>query len=373
MKSGRRTFFRLALGVTSVVFLSACRRPAPAVSDHIYLLEKNGVFVPVDRPAGAGTAGFLPWPLQVRVTDIMIREGKAVLAVNGCGLVSAVFQDHGVALTPFYRPEYFSGRTMTRLFRGGDYLFCHVYHDLAFPESRLIPAPRPLFGLVRVSISGDAVSYTPYSLMFQKGQEPWEPVGAGMLDGDTLVLEWKLAESGKSRFRYSTFTLADGSEREETREWFYIHATVSSLSEESDSTTAALLQTVAGRLARETPGCVVLFSETQGEGGADRRFLYRDDNDGGESVSVYHAVRVNRSIAGCTLLLEDGRFILAGSPDPAAWREGRLPELPADCRYTALGVASGFLCAAWEQVDFFRVGRAGIVIREGIYPSADRK
>ncbi len=373
MKSGRRTFFRFAFGVLSLAFFTACRRPAPAVSDHIYLLEKNGVFVPADRPAWEDAGGFLPWPLQVRVTDILAREEKAVLAVNGHGLVSVASRDHEVSLTPSYRPEYFSGRTMTRLFRRGDYLFCHVYHDTSFPESRLIPAPPPSLGLLGVSVIGDTVSYTPYSLMFQKGQEPWEPVGAGRLDGDQLVVEWKLAAPGKSRFRYSTFALANGAEREETREWFYERATVSSLAEVSDPTTAALLQTIAGRLTRETPGCVVFFSETQGEVGADRRFLYRDNQGGGQTVPVYYTVRVNRSAAGCDLLLEDGRFFLAGSPDPADWREGRLPELPPDCRYTVLGVTPGFLCAAWEQVDFYRVGRAGIVIREGDYRSADRK
>jgi hypothetical protein len=366
MVSERRPFGYLLLGVLIFFLFPACDRPSEPVADLIYVLTGDGAFSPVKNFQDGPDPGVLPWPGQIRVTDILSRGGRAYLAVNGCGIATAEKTDRGIALVPCYTPAYFSGRTLTRLFPMTDGLACHVYYDSSFPESRQGVAPAARIGLLRITAGDSGLDYAPLPLLFQKEYEPWEAVGAGALAPDTLILEWRLTEREQTRFRYSTYRLSDGGEEERGREWFYAHAAlVRSPAAEGEPVPAALMQSVAGRLAGETPGCQILFTVFDASGGADERYMFRDGKARDKRVSVYYDVRLVRMTGVCSLLLGDGRFILARSAEPAAWREDRLPGLPSGSRYTALGVCADFLCAAWEQVDFYRVGRAGIVVRPG--------
>ncbi len=367
MPGGKPFGWILFLLLPVFLWCSCSQPPEKEVTDYFYMLTPEGTFDRTESHQGLSAAEFLPWPRQIRVTDLCVFRGKTYLAVNGHGIAVAEVADRAVAITPWYSSNYFSGRSLTRFFSRESALYCHVYFDASFPASRPLPPPAARFGLVRIMISPSGLDYVPRSLLFQGKDEPWEAVGAGALDRDTLVLEWKLTQHSQTRFRYSTINLTDSGEEEQNREWFYAHASASPPTAAADPTAAALMDYAVGRLAKETPGCVVLFNLVEGAGGADRRFVFRDDDGRHPSSVVYHEVRLTRTPDVCSLLLADGRFILARSAARAEWREGRLPELPADCRYQALAVNSGFLCAAWEQVNFYRVGRAGIVIRPGDY------
>jgi hypothetical protein len=186
-----------------------------------------------------------------------------------------------------------------------------------------------------------------------------------------LALEWKLADRRRSLFKYSTYHLGSGLEEEQTKDWFYKHVVMEPLAAVSDPVLAALMATAARRLTVASPGCVVLFKVVNAAGGRARRFLVKDTQAAGQPVSVYHEVTLTRTEAGVAVLFTEGSFILSRSAVASEWEEGRLPVLPPDCRYTKLGFCGNVLCAAWEQVDFYRVGRAGLVFSPAAWPISD--
>jgi hypothetical protein len=361
MVQERVLFAGILLCITLGIYSGSCSSPKSLYGSICFTVEKNGTFLRTDGFPGITRSTFVPWPRQIRVTDIVSFQGRVYLAVNGCGIAEAVVKDNDVSLVTQYRPDLFQDRTATCFFPYLDTLFCHVYFDTSFSGQIPVTSPEPRFGLVSISRGTSGLEYEPLALLFHGKGEAWEVVGAGALDQRQLLLEWKLAEPEQSRFRYSTYNLDDGSEEEKSREWFYEHAVVEPLTAESDPVCAALMTEATRRLISSAPGCVILFTIFNRSDGGDRRFLVRDNNPAKKETSVYSDVKIWRIEHDYAMLFEDGRFIISHAAQPEEWEKGRLPELPPGCRYTVLALHDRFLCAAWEQVDFFRVGQSGIV------------
>jgi hypothetical protein len=364
-------FPRLLISFIVVLFCS-CHTADHTVQNVFFTLEGDGTFLRSEGFPDMSDAVMVPWPRQTRVTDIISLHGKTLLAVNGRGIAQALITDKTVSIETHYHPAYFSHRTVTRFFPYRDELYCHVYVDTAFPGGHPDPVSPPRFGLVKITEDGSTLGYDARPLLFQQSEEPWEVVGAGYLDPDRLVLEWKLTEPHRSLFRYSTFHLGSGAEEEKTREWFYANVSIEPVTAASNTVIAALIYAAEKRLTDATPGCVILVTLTDPLQAGDRRLLVSDEKAPGQQVSAYYNVALMAVHEGYAMLLADGSYFLARSPDRSDWEEGRFPEPPSRCRYTGLGVGDDYLCASWEQIDFYKVGRAGMVFHKRVGPPAGR-
>ncbi|MBN2351939.1 MAG: hypothetical protein JXD23_05165 [Spirochaetales bacterium] len=351
--------------VSLVITLSpSCRPDADAEKGVFYGLSLTGEFVRTESPAGMMPIALQPWTRQVRVADLYSRGDRLFLTVNRHGLAELAINGDSIAIQRRYDERYFGLRTATRIFPYGDDLFCHVYFDSAFAGDNRETAPAERVGLLRYSPSDPGLGFRPVVFNFPARDEPWEAVSARPLDAARLALEWKKTSADNVEFAYSMFDQASGTETEETRAWYYDAAEPDLFAEkERDPVLRTLVTSIAGELARETAGSVVLCESIDAAAGREARFLFPAAEETGNGETSYEKVTLRASSAGWLALLPDCRFIIASSPDAASWFRGLLPALPAGFRYTGLAEMGSWLCFSWEEVDFYLVGRSGIFLR----------
>ncbi len=351
--------------IATVIILNLSCRPEDGPKKGVfYGLSPSGEFERVETPAGVKPVALRPWTRQVRVADLFTRGDRLFLSVNRHGLAELTPAGDSVAIQRRYDERYFGGRTVTRMFPYGNDLFCHVYFDSAFSGEERAPEPAERIGLLRYSPADPGSGFHPIVFDYPPRDAPWEPVSVRPLDASRLAFEWKKTSADNVEFAYAMYDLAGGAETEETKAWYYDAAKPELLADkELDPILRTLVTSVAGGLARERPGSVVLCESYDAATGREARFLFPAAGETGNANTVYEKVVLRDSAAGWLALLPGGRFIIASSPDAAAWFRGLLPALPAGFRYTGLASAGSWLCFSWEEVDFYQAGRAGIFLR----------
>jgi hypothetical protein len=356
--------FRFGAALFFVIAFISCAPSLNFRQGVFYALAPTGEFVAARELSSLGAAEFVPWPQQVRVTDMLVRGDRLFLAVNGHGLAEVLAANDKVSFSAQYAETFFSGRTVTRLFPVENALYCHVYFDAAFAGTGPLAASGQRIGLLRFRPDTPDAGFVPVALTILPPAEAWEAVVARPLDERTIALEWKLSGSDRSAFRYSEIDLSSGAEIEKDRTWFYDTARPAALASASlDPALKALLKTLAETLARETADCRILFTSYDPVTGREIRTSFTNTADPKSEATIYYSIRVTAVSEGYLALLPDGRYWRVGTADERSWRQGRLPELKPPGRYTLIAFRGEWLCAAWEEVDFFRVGRAGVFLR----------
>ncbi len=350
-----------------LLLLLSCRPATDATVGVFYVLTGSGDFAKTDALAQAKPIAFRPWPQQVRVADIHARGGRFFLAVNRYGLAelsAPAGNDDSISIQPRYAEDYFGGRTVTRIFPYKNELYCHVYFDADFPGGTAASIPAERIALLSFSPASSDAGFRPVRMGLPPLTEAWEAVMARPVGPGDLAFEWKRSSPRRTDFRYTAFNLESGRETEKTRAWFYDEVKPAGLSgNERDPVLRALVSVVADSLRREIPDSAVLCAGYDPDSGREARYYFPGNGGAGNAATVYRTVSLETVSGGWLALLPDCRFIIASSQDEKTWERGLLPELPAGFRYTGAAASGGWLCFSLEEVDFYRVGRAGIFLR----------
>lgn len=325
--------------------------------------------------SGAGVEpGFLPWTLQARVADLLVRDGTLYVGVNGHGLATTPFPPQpGARFTPIYAQRLFAGRTITELFSDPSGLLLHLYVNqiLAATTSG---APAPVDGPLCLlayhgPLSGDRSSaYVPVAVPFQSVHPSWEAVAVVRVSAGTLALEWKRTGEDRTEFAYTTLEWRDGVERAIDRQAFRdAYGFVAAASPLVDASVRALFDAVArhveprGTAATSTAVHLVLRSDGQ----PAARYRYQPPGYAEREDVDLVSVPARKVGDGLWALTGDGALFSTMSGQATVAVQS-LPALPASHRYTAFSVADegaqAWIAAAWEETSFAKVGASGLYV-----------
>jgi hypothetical protein len=235
-----------------------------------------------------------------------------------------------------------------------------VYRNSLFADASGGDGPEPP-NLVRLRPGAEGYQADFVRPPFQALAPGWQVVSVARPPGGPYWLEWKRAAGDRTEFAYTSFDVATGDEKTISREEF--RAAYGGVSLE-------------GFVAREGRALDLLVSRIA-SGGREGDYLHISvgvGGGGGVGGVATHYLRMpagsgeaTRQVAvfaetGRALALEADGTLLAAADGSAEVRSSRLPALPRGFVYSDLFVTGTTLVAAWEQVDFYQVGRAGLLI-----------
>jgi hypothetical protein len=183
-------------------------------------------------------------------------------------------------------------------------------------------------------------------------------VGFYAIQGSRYALEWKRSGPDGVESRYTLFDVESLAEIPVTREEFRNALRVvrlEGLSREAGPT----LNLLINQVVRELPEDVYLSLRYSDQERLERYLMLPSETSTGATVEV-PIIGVNQ-LPYLLALLPGGTVfsVEVGDSEP---RRTRLPVLPEGFRYTDLAYSDGWLIVSWEQVDFFRVGAAGLMM-----------
>ncbi len=372
-------------------FLAACGKPAPKTPPEDpraawYQLQAGSITrVPGIRAAAA--AARQPWTVQERVADMAFSGGTLYLAVNGRGIAAydpagapaAGKSPGGAAGAPaagvsrggpgagapaastegagqfrfFYDAMIFPHRTITALIPRAGEVLAHLYFNSILntvPGSSL-----PLKGFNLVSLVPAAPDYRILVTPSQEKDPQWEAVGFMPLGPEAFLIEWKQSAETETRFAYTQYQPATGSETTITRD-AYMGSYIPVGSPGVSAALSALFHSCGERLAgaQMTVGTAVHFSVRSKQSPVRR--IYRS----GEGVSSLVVIPIFQDGSDSYALLPGG-VILHQAPD-GALTEMPLPALPTGFRYTDVARAGDRFVVPWEEARFTEVGAAGLLL-----------
>jgi hypothetical protein len=353
---------RLALiAAAAVVVAAACTRApqpvaAPGAPAPAWYVLDAGRFAPLaggPLPSAPAPA-MLPWTAQERVAGFA-RLGAAVYAaVNGQGVAAVTVDGDGARFDYLYDKAVFRGRTFKTLIAEGGALLCHVYKDALFD----VPggdAAAPNLVRMRPGAQGFEMDFVRTSL--QAAEPGWQPVSVVRVRADQAavlyLIEWKRAAADTVEFAYTSLDLSTGREARITREEFRAAYRAEALDGFAPRPGSAA-DLLVSRIAAETPAGQYLHVEVEGSGGP--RHFVRLPAGGGESALTVTVVEVG---GDALALVPDGALLRARG---GVVSSARMPALPQGYVYTGFAALGDTIVASWEQADFFKVGRAGLVV-----------
>ncbi len=332
----------------------AVERPAPAAETAWFVLD-NGRFVEVtgQRLPAAAAEAFVPWTTAERIGGFARLAGAAYAAVNGYGVARIGAENDRFSY--FYDRSLFAGRTFQAVLGEADALLCHVYRNTLLAADAGSKGAEPP-NLVRMKPGRDGYEADFLRPPFQAARPDWQAVSIARTADSRAWIEWKKVSSDRVEFAYTTYDLATGSEEPVSREAFRAANSGVSLEGFVPRAGRALDLLVARIASSAQPGDYLCI--TAGGGAAARHYVRVPPGGGGTTRQVAAYADDRRAVA----LEPDGTllWIVEGASEVVV---SRLPPLPPGYVYCDLLVTGHTLIAAWEQVDFFRVGRAGLLLK----------
>ena len=300
-----------------------------------------------------------PWTLQERVAALTLFRGTLHAAVQGYG-VARLAPGPEPTFDYLYDQRVFAGRTFGGLLPAADYLVCHAYTDAVFDHGIAGAAEVNLIKLYP-GAQGHRVDY-----LDSAGRGAgWELVRLLSEGGGAYAAEWKLATEQESRFRYSRIQLATLKDMPISRDEFRA-AYRTTVIEEPGRAAGSVAGQLVNRIGRDLPEDVpAIFSFR--DGARREQYLLRPEATGNPIQ-----ITIARGPYGVVALHPDGRLYMIRSGVARVQRHD-LPRLPDGYRYHDVQPLEGWVVAAWEQVDFYNVGRSGVLmLRRPIQSSAGR-
>ncbi len=365
------------LPVLAVVLLTSCfvfgsresdggPRAAPAPPRPAWYVLEGGrlVAAAAGELTAAAPESLLPWTLQERVAAFA-RLGDAVyFAVNGYGVVRvdahqlATMSAPGAAnpFTYFYDRALFRGRTLRALLPETDALLCHVYRDtLLETAGGSNETAEPNLARLRPGSEGFQMDFV--RPPFQAAAPGWQAVSVAREQSGVYWLEWKRAIDERVEFAYTTYEPATGRETRVSRDDFrnaYGMIPLQAFTPRAGSARDLLVAT----LASVAPADEYLHIVASDGSDSPRHYVRLPEGSGETSrqISLF-------ADAGRAFTLEPDGILREARDGSIEVRTSRLAELPKGFVYSDLFVIGSTLVASWEQVDFFRVGRAGILVK----------
>jgi hypothetical protein len=347
-----------------LLFGNSCGQHEKINKDTFLIISRNGDFDQVEDLTSLPSPVKKPWPLQPRVTDISYFQGHLILAVNGFGIAELLVAPEGIQVRKLYNKKYFQGRTTTIVIPYQETLYCHVYSNTSFLSESPGTSGREAISFVKIGLKGDGAEFIPFQSRFQQGKPGWESVLVRTLDRGKLAIQWKLERKNQSAFLYSTLDLAKGEETEKDAGWFENAFQMVSLEKANiDPSLRAFLQAISGELRMEAAKYTVFYTVHDLQNGTECHYYFSSEKEIKTDEAIFYSILVMKSENRYTVLFADGRIRTMQSGNDTDLGRDRLPRLPVGFSYTDFMESTDFFCAAWEQIDFYRVGHAGILIR----------
>ncbi|RPJ09193.1 MAG: hypothetical protein EHM28_02260 [Spirochaetaceae bacterium] len=355
--------FRCCLLLALAVFLVfSCGEENLAARGTWYQLA-NGNVNEVMVPSVLTDVEMKPWPLQNRISDIVMFNGKPACLVSGFGIFIVSENPSENRIVVHYDEDIFSGRTATMLQPHFDSVFCHLYRDAAFGlEPAKTPGNREFcFAKVTFDQSGETV-FQVFPSTVQMENKAWQAVVAFPFDAQSVALQLKLSERDRTQFAYTLFDLEKATDEIKDHDWFFSCYNVQDTQGviPGDGILTQLFSEIIGIVGNEKPVTIHLVVEDQ-ETCVKRRYGYQSGETAGkqtEYISIPVAIQGSEYVA----MFPDGLMITVSTAKNREIHRGRLPELPEGCIYSDFVIANDFYAVVWEQVDFYKVGSSGLFL-----------
>ena len=291
------------------------------------------------------TESLKPWPLAVRITDIIEKSGYVTASVNRKGIALL----NTLPDISCLENEMFSDATSGIMAEGKNTLLIHLYSNTFFPAGSVTAFYSPFaeFDTIEKKIKKadhyfpeNTALFSPAELYFR--DEKWYSV-------------WKSEVRERTFFKYFIHSSPDGIDAEEiTENTFLASRQILSASNISSS-----LKEIVNYIISKNNSDKYLIELTVRENDAQafKSYLTGRVDGNAENYEIMCAAEVNEgkyfvSYRGNIYQSDGERFYTIGG-------EAALPE---GLVYTALLYFEGKLYAAWEYQQFYLTGKAGILI-----------
>jgi hypothetical protein len=339
--------FRILIYFLFAGLFSACFDTAPelkSLGEQYFVFNSfphNKISIPYEP------GDFLPWTLQVRVSDYIASGNHLYVAVNNTGIFKIPLNNPDInSFTMYENDEIFPGNTLKKLFNYNDGIYCHIYRDTFFSDKLTDRLSSPVFKLDK-----DNSLVSPE---FIKGQnlKNWDAVDF-VYNGSSWVSSWKYAGDEISGFKYFNHAI-DGSSILEISEAVYRSSLTAKAAPAGSST--VLNKLLVYVLENTEDNAVTDLCIKERGSVSDKIIRYYSgaaDNNTYQSVSVYkegddYFFTVNDKIYVIDELGNISRY--------------NTKNLPSGCRYTGICSEGDYLYLFWEYSSFFETGNAGFTI-----------
>lgn len=355
------------LALISVLFLFSCEKIG--ILKKTLTEELSGRWYQIlddrieERPDfTVAPAGFKPWTVQSRITDIAEWGNSIYLAINGSGIASfsPPFPDE----TEYhYDPLIFRFRTITTLIPREQSILCHLYFNKMLnvtSEDRL-----KIQGISLLRLFPEDGIYQFIIPPFQELHPDWESVGFVPESEHRFYFEWKYSDREETKFEYTRLSIpgAEAAPSEEPtqrlsfRRAFQFKPIDRSLPRGLDK----LVKTAMKRLnTRDVSAAYHLLLRRSGKALIERYEHHPEDFTRAREIE-FHTLHAFQEGKTYYLLLPEGP-ILRTNRRGESLTNLLLPRLPENFQYTDLFVSAGNLIIPWEQNAFTEVGAAGLYI-----------
>jgi hypothetical protein len=370
----KRSVFIIPVFAMVLAFSACYEKPAPDLppvkevppaaihKDSEWFVLRSGRFIEVDAGQIGNTPEFLPWTVQERIADIVDMGGRLVFGVNGYGLASF---DSGFKY--YYDPSLYNYRTFTGFYRMDSQWVAHVYFNSILNVIDIDQMKTGERNLLEVEGQASALKVRDISMPFQAGNKGWELVSLIPSESGDFFMEWKYISSKRSDFRYTRYESAHGTELPSNRSEFlrsYNFRDMNVMARNDPAGT--LLRRLARDLARDCKGQFVHFILKRNGAGMPERYAVKGDDKGLDFDIV--TLTIEEIDGEYFALRKDGRLYRLSKTGEMTVRQ--MPPLPEGMEYTLFRLKSGIYFCAFEEVNFFEVGAAGLVM---VNPGAEQE
>lgn len=317
-----------------------------------YGWEDEKIFSSSQPPPDTGK-DWLVWTDQTRGVGIIYYDGNAYVAVNGLGI--AIFHDIFTSATPLevteiYEKRLFSERTIGNFFFYENRFYNHLYYNTVFHTEE---APKPPVSLVSFQPDSREMRVLPFS--FQDENNDWELVSLYPFgEEQTWQLAWKRTGSEEISFRYTLLDIETWKESEIDKDTFFQFLSPA-LEVNAPLEVQRLIRVYDGNKGKS------VFDVAVSRYNKAARETYRFGNFAEVENGETELVRLK------CFYYENTYFLLVPGGE-LLWldKEGnkgkyRLPILPKGFVYTDFISDGDTVLALWEEQDFTKVRRAGLV------------
>ncbi len=372
-----KTNFYRGLGLLlSAFILTACEKKAEPVitqisetsSDHLwYAFTRTGIEV-CGLPQKSSIQSLLPWTENLRISDAALDdEGRGFMVINRLGILSFMPSQKPILIQD---SKLFHDTTAGNLVFAGDNAYFTLYKSAFFNKSlngfttdAQVQAEKNRSYLVRCDSSASMLF--PVITYGDLGLELGEEVSGTYFDGDKWYVSIKKTSEEKTVFRYETWKAEKNLD------------TMSPVTREGKITLAEINEDEYRKVQLRRPFSKApdrikkllkvlpqdfeysLILHTQG--GASPRQFYKGEN----GAILARAILTERAV--CAVFPDGTTYFSGATADRQLISEGetvafRLPKLPEDYIYTDFIISGDYLTIGWEESEFYKTGRSGILI-----------
>lgn len=364
---------KLLLVLCVALTLTGCKKKAgqepvmevatePARADHAWYYFTNSNVVQIQLPQVSRLQSLKPWTENIRVSDANTdADGNGFLLVNRLGVL--IFE-RTEEPTLVHDVRLFGSSTAENLVfeRGTPYftLYRNAFFNTAIAESASSNENRPY--LVRVSRE-NRMLYPALTYGDLDVHGAYEIVGT-VFDGDSWISAVKKTDDERTNFAYKQWKplLPLESMQPVTKAG---KVTIASSSEDVFYTARAPQDFSAAperlrSLLRSIPADFPFLLTCYTAGGVSpRRYVHGDDGIAATALIADGWV--------CAVFADGTTYFNGALQGRAILNDGanvafRLPKLPKDYHYTRFCMSGDFLIVGWEESNFYRTGRSGILV-----------